>query len=217
MSVNNGLVTAVADGEATVTATCGTQSVTCAVSVSGISLAAGTLYELRGAKTFNGRSDYLDTGVTLLSENDLSKDWTMLIDFTPTSLTQASIIHCMTETSGWPGMYLSLTATGAIQMVFPNGSANNNIATATTNQRIKFVIKKVGSTFTIYNSAMSSLHTATPSTINTTPNTVLLGAIQAYSNGQGVTQYSRYFKGTVHKFKIVEGDMGNEDCLNWMA
>ena len=35
--VNNGLVTAVTNGEATVTATCGTQSATCAVTVSGIS------------------------------------------------------------------------------------------------------------------------------------------------------------------------------------
>ena len=35
-TVNNGLVTAVANGEATVTATCGTQSATCAVTVSGI-------------------------------------------------------------------------------------------------------------------------------------------------------------------------------------
>ena len=217
VSVNNGLVTAVADGEATITATCGTQLATCTVSVSGISLAAGTLYELRGEKTFNGTSDYLDTGVTLLSENDLSKDWTMLIDFTPTSLTQASIIHCMTETSGWPGLYLSLTATGGVQMVFPNGSTKNNIVTVAVNQRVKFVIKKVGNTFTVYDSTMSSLHTNTPSTINTTPNTVLLGAIQAHNNGQGVTQYSRYFKGTVHKFKIVEGDMSNEDCLNWMA
>ena len=175
------------------------------------------IYELAQAKTFNGTSDYLDTGVTLLSENDLSKDWTMLIDFTPTSLTQASIIHCMTESSGWPGMYLSLTATGGVQMVFPNGSTKNNIVTVTAGQRTKFVIKKAGNTFTIYNSTMSSLHTNTPSTINTTPNTLLLGAIKAYNNNMGTWGYNRYFKGTIHKFKIVEGDMSSSDCLNWMA
>lgn len=217
VSVNNGLVTAVADGEATITATCGTQSATCTVSVSGMTPAAGTLYELRGAKTFNGTSDYLDTGVTLLSEGDLSKDWTMLIDFTATSLTQASIMHCMTEATGWPGMYLSLSGTGAIQMVFPNNSANNNIKTVTTGQRTKFVIKKVGNTFTVYDSSMTSLHTNTPSSINTTPNTVLLGAIQAHNTSTGATNYSRYFKGTIHKFKLVEGNMSSSDCLNWMA
>ena len=215
-TVHNGVLTPVANGSCTITATCGSHSATCAVTVSGLTVSTA-LYELAEAKTFNGTSDYLDTGVTLLSENDLSKDWTMLIDFTPTALTQASIIHCMTETSGWPGMYLSLTTTGAIQMVFPNGSANNNIVTVTANQRIKFVIKKVGNTFTIYNSSMSSLHTATTNKINTTPNAVLLGAIQVYNNGQGVTQYSRYFKGTIHKFKIVEGDMSSDACLNWMA
>lgn len=36
VTVNNGLVTAVSNGEATVTATCGTQSANCAVTVSGI-------------------------------------------------------------------------------------------------------------------------------------------------------------------------------------
>ena len=217
VTVNNGLVTAVTNGEATITATCGTQSATCAVTVSGMTAASTTLYELPEAKTFNGTSDYLETGVTLLSENDLNKDWTMLIDFTPSSLTQASIIHCMTESAGWPGMYLSLIATGAIQMIFPNGSANNNIKTVAANQRLKFVIKKVGNTFTVYDSTMSSLHTNTPSTINTTPNTLLLGAIKAYNSGMGTWGYGRYFNGTLHKFKIVEGDMSSSDCLNWMA
>lgn len=174
------------------------------------------LYELAVAKTFNGTTDYLDTGVCLLTGDNLNKDWTMLIDFTPTSINQASIIHCMTEASGWPGLYLSiLNNTGNIQMVFPNNSANNNIVTVTANQRVKFVIKKVGNTFTVYDSTMSSLHTNTPSTINTTPNTVLLGAIQVYSATQGKTTYSRFFKGTIHRFKIVEGNMSDEDCLSW--
>ena len=216
VTVNNGVVTPVGNGSCTITATCGSHSATCAVTVSGITVSP-VLYELAEAKTFNGTSDYVDTGVRLLSTDNLSKDWTMLIDFTPTNLTQASIIHCMTEKSGWPGMYLSLTATGGLQMVFPNSSANNNIKTVTNGQRIKFAIKKVGNTFTIYDSTMSSLHTNTPSTINTTPNTVLLGAIQAYNDRLQKMEYSRFFKGTIHKFKIVEGDMSSSDCLSWMA
>ena len=217
VGVNNGVVTPVGNGSCTITATCGSHSATCAVTVSGMAAPSPALYELAEAKTFNGTSDYLDTGVRLLTGDNLNKDWTMLIDFTATSLTQASIIHCMTEATGWPGMYLSLTATGAIQMVFPNNSANNNIKTVTTGQRTKFVIKKVGNTFTVYDSSMTSLHTNTPSSINTTPNTVLLGAIQIYNTTQGIMNHSRYFTGTIHRFKIVEGDMSNEECLNWMA
>ena len=217
VGVNNGVVTPVGNGSCTITATCGSHSATCAVTVSGMAAPSPALYELAEAKTFNGTSDYLDTGVTLLSGGDLNKDWTMLIDFTATKLAQASIIHCMTEATGWPGMYLSLTATGAIQIVFPNNSANNNIKTVTTGQRTKFVIKKVGNTFTVYDSSMTSLHTNTPSSINTTPNTVLLGAIQIYNTTQGIMNHSRYFTGTIHRFKIVEGDMSNEECLNWMA
>ena len=217
VTVNNGVVTPVVNGTCTITVNCGSYSDTCTVTVSGMATPIPALYELPEAKTFNGTSDYLDTGIRLLSADNISKDWTMLIDFTPTKLAQSSIIHCMTEASPWPGMYLSLTATGGIQIVFPNGSTKNNIKTVTNGQRIKFVIKKVGNTFTVYDSTMSSLHTNTPSSITTTPNTVLLGAIQAYSDGQGITQYNRYFKGTIHRFKIVEGNMSSSDCLNWMA
>lgn len=213
-TVNNGVVTPIANGSCTITATCGSHSATCAVTVSGIAVSTA-LYELKQAKTFNGTSDYLDTGITLLSEDNLNKDWTMLIDFTPSELSQCSIIHCMTESSPWPGMYLSLTATGGVQMVFPNNSTKNNIKTLTAGQRTKFVIKKVGNTFTIYDSSMTSLHTNTPSPINTTNNTLLLGAIQVH--GATNSGYNRYFAGTIHKFKIVEGDMSSSDCLSWMA
>ena len=41
VTVDNGLVTAVANGQATVTATCGTQTATCAVTVSGMSESGG--------------------------------------------------------------------------------------------------------------------------------------------------------------------------------
>ena len=41
VTVDNGLVTAVANGEATVTATCGTQTATCSVTVSGMSESGG--------------------------------------------------------------------------------------------------------------------------------------------------------------------------------
>lgn len=214
-TVNNGVVTPVANGSCTITATCGSYSDTCNVTVSGMTTVSTALYELAEAKTFNGTSDYLDTGVTLLTGDNLNKDWTMLIDFTPTNLTQASIIHCMTESSPWPGMYLSLTATGGVQMVFPNNSTKNNIKTLTAGQRTKFVIKKVGNTFTIYDSSMTSLHTNTPSPINTTNSTLLLGAIQIHGATQ--TDHNRYFKGTIHKFKLVEGNMSSSDCLNWMA
>lgn len=42
--------------------------------------------------------------------------------------------------------------------------------------------------------------------------TLLLGAIQILNGSK-----TRFFKGTIHKFKLTEGNMSDGDCLNWMA
>ena len=72
VTVDNGLVTAIANGEATVTATCGTQSATCNVIVSGLAdnnilasttFSNGTLLALNGSvevDTSNYHSDYIE-------------------------------------------------------------------------------------------------------------------------------------------------------------
>ena len=66
--VSGGVVTALSNGNATITATCGEYSAICAVTVSGIETGGdtpsdGILYQLAEPTTFNGTSDYVDTGV----------------------------------------------------------------------------------------------------------------------------------------------------------
>ena len=211
VTVSNGLVTAIDNGEAVITATCGTQTATCNVSVTG--LAVDTLsYELAEAKTFNGSSDFVDTGIPLLNSRNKYKDWTMLIEFSQSVFSESSIIHCMTESTDYPGIYLASTGTGGIKVVLPNNVTRSNIVSTTIDQRVKLVFKKVGNSFTVYDSNMTVITTNTVDTIVETNNNLLLGAYQTTDGTKG-----RFMTGTIYKFKIIEGDMSNDDCLNWMG
>ena len=211
VTVSNGLVTAIDNGEAVITATCGTKSATCNVSVTGLVIHL-LAYELPEAKTFNGSSDFVDTGIPLLNARNKYKNWTMLIDFSQSVLSESSIIHCMTENTGYPGIYLASTGTGGIKVVLPNDTTRPNIVSTTIDQRVKLVFKKVGNSFTVYDSNMTVIATNTVDTIVETNNNLLLGAYQTTDGTKG-----RFMTGTIYKFKLIEGDMSNNDCLNWMG
>lgn len=211
VTVSNGLVTAIDNGEAVITATCGTKSATCNVSVTGLVIHL-LAYELPEAKTFNGSSDFIDTGIPLLNARNKYKNWTMLIDFSQSVLSESSIIHCMTENTGYPGIYLASTGTGGIKVVLPNNTTRSNIVSTTIDQRVKLVFKKVGNSFTVYDSNMTVITANTVDTIVETNNNLLLGAYQTTDGTKG-----RFMTGTIYKFKLIEGDMSNNDCLNWMG
>lgn len=104
VTVKDGLVTAVNTGETTVTATCGTKSATCNVT-SNISNAP--VYTLPKATAFDG-TNYIDTGVQLF---DSPKDFTVFVDFTPTTgasqVDNANVFHCIHEQVPYRGLCLS--------------------------------------------------------------------------------------------------------------
>lgn len=103
---SSGVVTAVQNGTATITATCGAYSATCSVTVEGIG-AVEPVYSLAEATTFDGVSDYVDTGVKLY---DTEKDWTifMAADFTQCMAAQRTALHCVHEVNPWPGVCIYL-------------------------------------------------------------------------------------------------------------
>ena len=211
VTVEDGLVTAISNGEAVITATCGTQTATCNVTVTG--LAVETLsYELAEAKTFNGSSDFVDTGIPLLNSRNKYKDWTMLIEFSQSVFSESSIIHCMTESTGYPGIYLASTSTGAIRTVLPNNVIRNIVISTTIGERVKLVFKKVGNVFIVYDRYMTEVAANTVNTIVETDKNLLLGAYQTTDGTKG-----RFMTGTIYKFKIIEGNMSDDDCLAWMG
>lgn len=191
VTVNNGLVKAVSNGETVVTATCGSHSDTCDVTVSGIS--TNILYTLPQETTFNGTSDYIDTGVQLFKTD---QDFTITMDVTAgTQLEgQTSIMHCMKEQPPYPGINLQKGANSNFDL-----SAGNNVSPMTElipiSQRTKLIIVKNGTIMKAYTS--NSVKKQSAYKFTSIDQTLLLGAYQTTDGTK-----DRYWNGTINKFNV---------------
>ena len=212
VTVNNGLVRAVANGEATVTATCGTQSANCSVTVSGIEEGGGgtdttLLYSLPEETVFNGTSTYIDTGVALISTD---QDFTIALDVTPAvsqTSSQATIFHCMHEESPYPGLSL-MSSAGDNGFYIPKGSNTAAIGKAPylipLNGRAKVVVIKEGARLSAYSS--NNVTVSSPYTYTQVNENLLIGAFQQTNGDKG-----RYFLGTIRDFKIYNKAFTSEE------
>ena len=79
VTVENGVVIPVRNGEATVTAVCGGISASCPVTITGVVGDDAPLYRLSAPVTFASTDDIIDTGVSLL---DADKSFTVLLEYT---------------------------------------------------------------------------------------------------------------------------------------
>lgn len=215
--VPNGLkctVKAKAVGDSIVTctsqdATNGTIADTCNVTVSAIPATPTALYTLPQETTFNGTSDYVDTGIQLFKTD---QDFTITIDVTADTITsaQSCLIHCMKEASPYPGIVLQTNA-GTDYFVLSKGnnvSPINNLVPPS--QRTKVVIVKNGTTMKVYNS--NNVTGESQYRFTTIDQTLLLGAYQTTDGVKG-----RFFKGTIHEFSISNTVYTNEQINAYLG
>jgi hypothetical protein len=151
------MVTAIFNGNATITAKCGDQSATCAVSVSGIEAPVvpdepevdnRILYQLPEATTFTG-SNYIDTGVAPLATDT---PFTIFLDWTHTGESEFAgskyvIAHAMTENSPYPGIILQYNTNGIVSEYRQgtNTISSNSTGALINNadlERVKVVYRK---------------------------------------------------------------------------
>ena len=160
--------------------------------------ASSLLYELPQETTFNGTSDYIDTGVALLSTD---QDFTIVLDVIASQSqtnSQSTLVHCMHEVDPYPG--LSIMKSGDDSGFYiPRGSNASMIGLNPNlipkNIRTKVVITKEGTAFNAYSSnGFAGSSTYTHSQVN---ENLLIGAYQQTNGDKG-----RYFSGTVYDFKI---------------
>ena len=141
-TVNDGVVTAVFNGNAIITATCGDYSAICSVSISGIEEPSipdepdeTILYSLPAVTEFNG-TNYIDTGVAPLATD---VPFTIFIDWTHTGESEFVgskyvIAHAMTESSPYNGIILQYNNNGIVSEYRQN---NNNISSNSTSALIE--------------------------------------------------------------------------------
>ena len=210
VTVKNGVVTPIRNGEATITATCGSYSDTCAVTVSGISESGGDTdiyataeYAITEPRTFNGTSDYIDTGIKLF---DTAKTFTIFVDYattTPTSNNQATIFHCLHEVSPFRGLCLMGIANTGLYFIGGQAGGQNSYATdipATGKYLISFVDGVINKIVTVDSSGVL-VHSATDIGANNPyvqiSENLLLGCYQSTSGAK-----DRYWSGTINKFAV---------------
>ena len=126
-TVNSGAVTAIANGSANVTVTCGDFSATCAIVVSGVEIPeepgvpeepeipGDILYQLTEPVTFNG-TNYIDTDVAPLATDT---PFTVFIDWIDTNESafvgsKHVVMHCMHENAPYPGLILQYNNNGLV-------------------------------------------------------------------------------------------------------
>ena len=211
VTVVDGLVTAVSNGEATVTATCGNYSDTCAVTVSGMSEGGGDTgiyataeYAITEPRTFNGTSDYIDTGIKLF---DTAKDFTLFVDYataTPTSDIQSTILHCLHEEApGYRGLCFMKLPDNDLYFIGGQASGQDSYATnipATGKYLISFVNGVINNIVTLNNSnelVYSATDMASANPYVQISENLLIGCYQDTSGTKG-----RYWSGTINKFGV---------------
>lgn len=195
-------------GTSTITVSYGGKTDTFNVTVSEVS--ADPIYALPEATTFNGTSDYIDTGLQLLTTNKTSL--TIVFDGFSTSLggSQVTLLHCMHESSPWPGlsMYTSSRQFNAdLNSISGSGgrvALTNIVSSGVSEARIKcvWIIDFTSMRSYVFLSVNDTLFTESTTIVsgmldvNITEN-ALIGCYQKTNGTKG-----RFWKGTMYDYKI---------------
>lgn len=192
--VSDGVVYAVGNGNATITARCGGFIATCAVSVSGIVVDETMVYRLPTPTTFDGTTTFVDTGIQLF---DTDKDFTLFLRFTnDVNPTQVSVFHCMNEESPWPGVNFQTGAGGEYLLSYYSSKANTNYNKEDKNTHAVVVRKTAGSNC-IYVRSDGVEQIVDGGNFSAVTQNLLLGCYQTTDGTKG-----RFWKGTISECKV---------------
>lgn len=184
---------------------------------SGVDIETGLLYKLPGEKTFNGTSDYIDTGVKLF---DTAKDFTILVDCTMTPGQAANytpIFHCQHEVSPYYGLSLTQEGGSAQNFLTGGGAGNGNgyigyTRFAQDGKRHRILITGKAGVITNIRArnAENNFYKCDrqPNTYHAIQETCLLGCLQTTA---GVKQ--RFWKGTMYDFRIWDRALSYKEVL----
>lgn len=226
-TVDKGVVTAVFNGNATITATCGDYSATCSVVISGIEEPSAPddetiLYSLPAVTEFNG-TNYIDTGVAPLATD---VPFTIFIDWTHTGESEFVgskyvIAHAMTENAPYPGIILQYNNNGIVSE-YRQGS--NTISSNSTSalienadlHRVKVIFRKEADGYITVSRCYNEngqIHTNRKQIdYVAVPEELRLGCYRSNVGGTG-----RFAKGIMNDCKIYNYALSDEEIQELIA
>ena len=227
-TVSGGVVKAVKAGSCTVTATCGGKSATCAVTVEAASSGGDTediagetpVYKLAAATEITPtKANVIDTGVKLFERIDPKPTYTILLEVQGGDALTAVydtyvLMHCMEESSPWPGFVIQIAGSSGLQMnLYGYKKALVDLATLKAAKR-KFAIQFENETVKVWNYDGTMLTGGSPITSYTTTveKSLLLGGYQTSDGTKG-----RYFDGVLSQCLIYNKALTNEQITAWIA
>lgn len=167
----------------------------------------GLVYELAEPTTFNGTSDYIDTGVKLY---DTDKDFAILMEFeNPTNDQMETLLHCMYEASPWNGVTMKVDGNLLFSVV---GTSLMETFISTTGVT-RLALAKVGEYYTlkVMHNGITSPQVLKEGNVGyaSIPNNLLLGA---YQDNDGVK--GRFWSGTINSCKVYFDTLPTDDETN---
>ena len=212
-----GKVTASSAGNATITATVGSVSATCAVTVTKAVLPV--LYELPQETVFTAGTDsIIDTGLKLFENISTKPKYTFLFDVTGgqnmttnDSIGETCVLaHCMEETNPWPGFVLQVCGDYFVLQANMYGSGLE-FAANMKGKKLRCALVVDGENWYYYSSAGSATSSAISYYTTAVAKSLLIGGYQKSDGTHG-----RFFDGTLHSFKVLRGAYTMAECQAWV-
>ena len=214
---DTGKVTASAAGNATITATVGSVSATCAVVVT--KAVPTVLYELPQETVFTAGTDsIIDTGLKLFENISTKPKYTFLFDVTggQNMTTNDStgetcvLAHCMEESNPWPGFVLHVCGDYFVLQASMYGSHLEMTANM-KGKKLRCALVVDGANWYYYSSAGSATSAAISNYTAAVAKSLLIGGYQKSDGTHG-----RFFDGTLHSFKVLQGAYTMAECQAWV-
>ena len=214
---DTGKVTASAAGNATITATVGSVSATCAVVVT--KAAMSVLYELPQETVFTAGTDsIIDTGLKLFENISTKPKYTFLFDVTggQNMTTNDStgetcvLAHCMEESNPWPGFVLHVCGGYFVLQANMYGS-KLEMTSNMKGKKLRCALVVDGANWYYYSSSGSATSSAISNYTAAVANSLLIGGYQKSDGTHG-----RFFDGTLHAFKVLRGAYTMAECQEWV-
>lgn len=214
---DTGKVTASAAGNATITATVGSVSATCAVVVT--KAAMSVLYELPQETVFTAGTDsIIDTGLKLFENISTKPKYTFLFDVTggqnittnDSTGETCVLAHCMEESNPWPGFVLHVSGGYFVLQANMYGS-KLEFAANMKGKKLRCALVVDGANWYYYSSAGSATSAAISNYTAAVSKSLLIGGYQKSDGTHG-----RFFDGTLHSFKVLRGAYTMAECQEWV-